>query len=92
MYRSHHQFEESPTIYGGKAILKRYILRILQKEARLSQDFNVGASLFQISGAATEKACLPRFITPHANQCKFLIIVGQHRTNTYINAIDDPGN
>ena len=54
-------FKGPPTIYGGKAILKRRVLRCLRKEARLSQDFNVVGSSFQMMGAATEKARLPRF-------------------------------
>ena len=37
------------------------VLRFLQKEARLSQDFNVVGNSFQMIGAATEKARLPRF-------------------------------
>ena len=41
--------------------MKRYVLRFLRKEARLSQDFNVVGSAFQIMGAATENARLPRF-------------------------------
>ena len=41
--------------------MKRYVLRILRKEARLSQDFSVVGSTFQMMGAATEKACLPGF-------------------------------
>ena len=41
--------------------MKRYVLRCLRKEARLSQDFNVVGSSFQTMGAATEKARLPRF-------------------------------
>ena len=36
-------------------------MRFLRKEARLSQDFNVFESSFQMMGAATEKARLPRF-------------------------------
>ena len=47
-----------PTIKGGKAILKIYVLRCLRKEARLSQYFNVVWSSFQMMGAATEKALL----------------------------------
>ena len=31
------------------------VLRFLRKEARLSQDFNVVGSSFQMMGAATEK-------------------------------------
>ena len=49
-------FEGPPTIRGGKAILKRYVFRFLRKEARLSQDFNVVRSMFQMSGAAKENA------------------------------------
>ena len=61
-YRGHHQFKGPPTIYGGKAILKRSVfLRFLRREARLSQDCYVVGSSFQMSGAATEKARLPRF-------------------------------
>ena len=41
--------------------MKRYVLRFLRKEARLSQDFNVVGSSFQMMGAATEKTRLPRF-------------------------------
>ena len=41
--------------------MKRYVLRFVRKEARLSQDFNVVGSSFQMMGAATEKARLPRF-------------------------------
>ena len=44
-----------------KAILNRYVLRFLRKEARLSQDFSVVGHSFQRMGAATEKARLPRF-------------------------------
>ena len=44
-----------------KQYLKRYVLRFLPKEARLSQDFNVVGSSFQMMGAATEKARLPMF-------------------------------
>ena len=40
--------------------MKRYVLRCLRKEARLSQDFNVVGSSFQMMSAATEKARLPR--------------------------------
>ena len=36
--------------------MKRYVLRFFRKEARLSQDFSVVGSSFQIMGAATEKA------------------------------------
>ena len=36
-------------------------MRFLGKEARLSQDFSVVVSSFQMMGAATEKARLPRF-------------------------------
>ena len=36
-------------------------MRSLRKEARLSQDFSVVGSSFQIMGAATEKARLPSF-------------------------------
>ena len=42
-------------------MLKRYVFRLLRKEARLSQDLNVVGSSFQIMSAATEKARLPRF-------------------------------
>ena len=42
-------------------MLKRYVLRCLRKEARLSQYFNVVGSSFQMMAAATEKARLPRF-------------------------------
>ena len=58
--RGHHQYEGPPTIYGGKAILKRYVLRFLRNEARLSQDLTVVGSSFQMMGAATEKARLPK--------------------------------
>ena len=37
-------------------------MRFFRKEARLSQDFNVVGNSFQMIGAATEKARLPRFI------------------------------
>ena len=47
-YRGHHQFKGPPTIEGGKAILRRYVLRFLRKEARISQDFNVVGSSFQM--------------------------------------------
>ena len=36
-------------------------LDFLRKDARLSQDFKVVGSSFQMMGAATEKARLPRF-------------------------------
>ena len=36
-------------------------MRFLRKEAILSQDFSVVGSSFQMIGAATEKARLPRF-------------------------------
>ena len=42
-------------------MLNRYALRFLRKEAILSQDFSVVGSSFQMIGAATEKARLPRF-------------------------------
>ena len=41
--------------------MKRYVFRFLRKDARLSQDFKVVGSSFQMMGAATEKARLPRF-------------------------------
>ena len=43
--------------------MKRYVFRflLLRKDARLSQDFKVVGSSFQMMGAATEKARLPRF-------------------------------
>ena len=41
--------------------MKRYVLRCLWKEARLSQDFNVVGSSFQMMRAATKKARLPGF-------------------------------
>ena len=41
--------------------MKRYVLRCLRKEARLSQYFDVVGSSFQMMGAATKKARLPRF-------------------------------
>ena len=42
--------------------MKRHVLRCLRKEARLSQlYYNVVGSSFQMVGAATEKARLPRF-------------------------------
>ena len=44
-----------------KQFLKRYVFRFLRKDARLSQDFKVVGSSFQMMGAATEKARLPRF-------------------------------
>ena len=41
--------------------MKTLVLRFLRKEARLSQYFNVVGSPFQMMGAETEKARLPRF-------------------------------
>ena len=41
--------------------MKRSVLRFLLKEVRLSQDFYVVGSSFQMMGAATENARLPRF-------------------------------
>ena len=41
--------------------MEKQVLNCLRKEARLSQDFNVVGSSFQMKGAATEKAGLPRF-------------------------------
>ena len=41
--------------------MKIYVFRFLRKDARLSQDFKVVGSSFQMMGAATEKARLPRF-------------------------------
>ena len=55
-YRGRRQFVGPPTRW--KIILKRYVLRCLRKEARISQDFNVLMSSFQVSGA--EKSRLPR--------------------------------
>ena len=39
---------------------ERIVFRFLRKDARLSQDFKVVGSSFQMMGAATEKARLPR--------------------------------
>ena len=41
--------------------MKKSVFRFLRKDARLSQDFKVVGSSFQMMGAATEKARLPRF-------------------------------
>ena len=60
-YSGHHQFKGPSTILDGKVIFKRYVLRFLRNKAKLSQYFNVVGSSFQMSGAATEKARLPRF-------------------------------
>ena len=45
----------SPAFIDRKSILKRYVLRFLRKEARLSQGFNVVGSSLQMMGASTEK-------------------------------------
>ena len=60
-YSGRHPFKGPSTILGGKVILKRYVLGFLRNKAKLSQYFNVVGSSFQMSGAATEKARLPRF-------------------------------
>ena len=48
----HHQFK-GRRVFKWKAILKRYVLRFLRKEARLTQDVNVIGSSFEMMGAAT---------------------------------------
>ena len=46
---------------NSRGFMKIYVLRFLWNEDRLSDDFNVVRSSFQIIGAATEKERLPRF-------------------------------
>ena len=43
--------------------MKIYVLRLLRKEARLSQYFNVVGRSVLMMGAGTEKVRLPRFIS-----------------------------
>ena len=52
---------EPPKSYGGKAISNKYVFSFLRKVSKVSEDLIVIGSLFQIVGAATEKAHLPMF-------------------------------
>ena len=59
--------QESSSVEGAAEYLRwksnfdEICFEIFRKEAILSQDFSVVGSSFQMKGAATEKACLPRF-------------------------------
>ena len=50
--------QKSLEIYGGNAILNKYVLRFFQKIAIVSDVFKVMGWSFQTLGAATEKARL----------------------------------
>ena len=58
-----HQKVNILRMLGENAILKIYVMIFLRYEDSLPADFNVVGRLFQILGAATEKARLPRFIS-----------------------------
>ena len=56
MCKSHYHNEVQPKIYGGNAILNKFVLRFFWKVPIVSDVFKVMGSSFQTLGAATEKA------------------------------------
>ena len=48
-------------MYGGKAVSNKGVFIFLRMVTIVSNDLIVIGSLYQIVGAATEKACLPVF-------------------------------